>query len=445
MIDYTSTGVTNSSAAPGKSRTRKQVANRRAPDIAEIILESEHFAQDAGHRLYWFNNGVYRPGGEERVQRLVRDTTETDEWTRRLADEVVAYIRVGARELWEKPPSDEINLWNGILNVITRELKLHTPEFLTPIQLPVSYDPAATCPRWKRQVEQTFPKDAAKAGLAWEIVAWLMTPDTQIQQALLLIGDGGTGKSTFLRALTKFIGEANISNVPLHKLETDRFAAARLVGKLANVCADLPSLHLQTSSMFKAITGGDRIQGEHKFLPGFDFTPFARLVFSANQVPRSADASSAFYDRWIVVPFDRVFRGTSDETPSTQLDAALAEPGELSGVLNLALAKLPLIREYGLTETTSMQNSSVEFRTVTDPVAVWFDRYVVDKAGAITPKEKLLQNYNQWAESQGNPVMTDKAFGTAVKAHKPNIAHKQRTLDGKRKWCWIGIELESPA
>ena len=284
-------------------------SNRRPPDIAKLILDgTDRFAQDAGRKLYWFDGSVYRPYGDEHVRRSVRGISDSNEWTRRLAEEVVEYIRVGAPLLWERPSLDEINVLNGILSVGTRQLRKHDPDFLSSVQLPVTFDAAATCLAWERQIAETFPADAKQAGTAWEIVAWLMMPDTRIQKALLLLGEGGTGKSTFLRALIEFLGKENVSNLPLHKLETERFSVARLVGKLANICADLPSTHLETSSIFKAITGGDRIAGEYKYGTGFDFTPYARLVFSANQPPRSHDASNAFYQRWFVLPFDQIPR-----------------------------------------------------------------------------------------------------------------------------------------
>jgi putative DNA primase/helicase len=417
---------------------------RRAPDIAEAILDSgQRFAQDAGRRLYWFDGSVYRPYGDEYVRKAVRDITESDEWTRRLAEEAVEYIRVDAPHLWERPPLGEINVRNGILSVSTRQLRPHDPDFLCSVQLPVTFDAAATCLAWERQVVETFPEDAAQSGVAWEIVAWLMMPDTRIQKALLLLGEGGTGKSTFLKALTAFLGEMNISNLPLHKLETERFSAARLVGKLANICADLPSTHLETSSMFKAITGGDRIAGEYKYGTGFDFTPFARLVFSANQPPRSGDASNAFYQRWTVLPFDRVFRGTRKELDASKLDALLAATHELSGVLNHALQVLPRIRESGLTEKDSMREAAASFRAVTDPVAIWLDRNTVDEPNAVTPKLELMLAFNRDAERRGRPVMTEKAFGSALRQQRPNLVERQRTIDGQRKWCWLGIRLRA--
>lgn len=78
-----------------------------------------------------------------------------------------------------------------------------------------------------------------------------------------------------------------------------------MVGKLANICPDLPSKHLEETSIFKQITGGDTVSAEYKFKDSFDYVPFARLVFSANEPPRSDDAGYAFTQRWVVVPFLR--------------------------------------------------------------------------------------------------------------------------------------------
>jgi len=49
---------------------------------------------------------------------------------------------------------------------------------------------------------------------------------------------------------------------------------------LANVCPDLPAADLAGTSVFKAITGGDRLTGERKYHDPFEFTPYARLIFS---------------------------------------------------------------------------------------------------------------------------------------------------------------------
>ncbi|MCX6630819.1 MAG: hypothetical protein NTW28_24650, partial [Candidatus Solibacter sp.] len=173
------------------------------------------------------------------MKHLLAHRGQSDWWTSHRQNEVVEYIRVDAPAIWPVPPLGVLNCANGLLDLATGELRDHDPSFLSPVQLPVHYDPDATCPAWLRFARQTFPSDAPD--LAWEIATWLMTPDTSIEKALLFHGEGGNGKSTYLSGLTSFLGGWNCTNLSLHKLEAGRFAAARLVGKLANICPDLPS------------------------------------------------------------------------------------------------------------------------------------------------------------------------------------------------------------
>ena len=72
----------------------------------------------------------------------------------------------------------------------------------------------------------------------------------------MLYGEGQNGKSTFINLIKKFLGEKNVSNVPIQKLERDKFAVASLHGKLANLHSDLPKTALREASVFKQLTGG---------------------------------------------------------------------------------------------------------------------------------------------------------------------------------------------
>jgi P4 family phage/plasmid primase-like protien len=411
--------------------------------LADAITAVDHFAQDAGGKLYRFSGGTYNRYAERYIRQRVKEVLESsgraDEWSSHRANEVVEYIRADAPELWERPPLGEVNVLNGILNVETRELREHDPGFLSPVQIPVRYDPEAACPEWDRFVAEVFPEDARE--LAFEMPADLMTPSRSAQKAILLLGEGSNGKSTYLRALSAFVGSPNISTVSLHKLESDRFSTARLVGKLANVCPDLPSTHLAATSIFKAVTGGDALLGEYKYRESFEFDPYCRLVFSANHVPRSGDASHAFFRRWLVIPFDRTFE-PSEQVPREELDAKLADPRELSGVLNRALDVLPRVRREGFSETGSMRAAHEEFRAMTDPVAVWLAQNTVESAQAFVAKAALLQAYNRDCEEHGRAGMTATAFGLAMKRARPGISEGQRTVNGKpRVKVWLGIGL----
>ena len=249
--------------------------------LAEIIQQLEHFAVDEAGSFYVYENGIYQPHGDQAVRSLVKDVLReigrSGSWTSHRTKEVRAYLAVDAPTLWERPPLDQINVLNGQLHLGTGEFLPHSHEWLSPIQIPVEFHPSATCPEIDGFIQAVFPED--NLAIAYEMAADIVTPETFSAKGVHLEWSGGNGKSTWLALLTRFVGDKNVTGTSLHDLEKNRFASARLHGKLANICPDLPNEQLAGTSIFKAITGGDRVLGEHKFKHAFEFTPFVRLIF----------------------------------------------------------------------------------------------------------------------------------------------------------------------
>jgi phage/plasmid-associated DNA primase len=80
--------------------------------------------------------------------------------------------------------------------------------------------------------------------------------------------------------------------------------------------------------MFKTITRRDGITAEVKYRDSFEFTPFARLLFSVNWLPASSDASQAYFDRWLIVAFANRFHHTRREIPRRILEWTLCLPAQ---------------------------------------------------------------------------------------------------------------------
>jgi putative DNA primase/helicase len=372
-----------------------------------------------------------------RVKRVLELNHDTRRWSTHRAAEVTAYLAVDAPILWKRPPLDTLNVHNGLLTLSTRTLMPHSPDHRSPIQLPLTYDPAARCSEWSAFIGDVFPEDCHT--LAYEIVAWLLCPDTSIQKAFLLRGDGENGKSTFLSAVTAALGAENVAGLSLQKLEADRFSVARLLGKLANICPDLPSDHLSSTSIFKALVGGDRLLGEYKYGESFEFLPFARLLFSANHIPQSKDSSYAFFRRWEVVPFDRTI--TKDQQlAKPDILARLTRPGELSGLLTQCLDTLSALRcRGGFVQTETTTAARVEFQEYTDPLAVWIDRHTILTSSGVVTKKDLLLRYSAESEAAGRPIAPARTFYAAVKRLRPTIQETMRRVNGNPRDVFVGL------
>jgi P4 family phage/plasmid primase-like protien len=157
---------------------------------------------------------------------------------------------------------------------------------------------------------------------------------SKYQKALLCVGKGANGKSTFLLLFEHFLGKENTGHVSLQVIMSNRFATACLYGKLANIFADLKNDKLANTGLFKMLVSGDPMKSEKKHCQPFDFENYAKLFFSANEIPQSEDTSYAYFRRWIIFFFESVFEG--DNNDPNLIDRLTTET-EMSGLLKLAL------------------------------------------------------------------------------------------------------------
>lgn len=151
-------------------------------------------------------------------------------------------------------------------------------------------------------LDQAIP-DPDDQKMLMQYIGYSMTLDTSEQKFLMIVGKGGTGKSTLLKLIETILGKSNISSITLQGLQ-DRFTPAELFLKQANICADIPLTALNEVDMLKRLTGEDTVTVERKYLDPFTFRSRARLFFSANDIPYIAEKTNAFYRRMLILKMD---------------------------------------------------------------------------------------------------------------------------------------------
>ncbi len=337
---------------------------------------------------------------------------------------------------------DTLNLTNGLLDVRTMALRPHDPDHLSTIQLPVAYDPDANCPRFGRFLDEVLPPDAIPVVV--EMLGYLLTADTRQHKAFLLLGGGSNGKSVLLDVIRALLGAENCAATPLQALGEERFAPATLVGKLANLCADLPAATQKDTSTFKEVVAGDRLKAEEKFRPPFDFTPFARLVFSANEAPGTTDASHGYWRRWVTIPFPARY-AEPDEVAALAAGARVLDRGltarllaELPGILNLALVGLARLRaQGGFTKAESCEMALQQYRERADSVAGFVAESCDMTPGCTVGRTTLYVAYRDWCLQSGREPLGRNRFCERIDA-TPGITEER---DDSRSRCWGGIRL----
>jgi len=189
---------------------------------------------------------VYKAGAESIIAKQIENIIPTETITKNLVEEVLGHIRRSTYEPRDRFNSilDVINLKNGLLNLRTFELKRHTPDFLSTIQIPVEYNPNAKSELWEKVVhEDLYEKDTL---VLQEAFGYSLYPSNIAQKMFVFLGQWNNGKSLILHVLEELIDKEHVANISPQELESNRFASSYLFGKLVNIYPDLPNFALQS-------------------------------------------------------------------------------------------------------------------------------------------------------------------------------------------------------
>lgn len=410
--------------------------NGNGIDLAKLVSHVRCLgpvARGIDGKLWHYQAGVWKPGGDEEVGRRVRDALQGRFRLSHL-NGVHAWFRQDQVTITGEAHREYVNVLNGLLRWRTGELEPHRPDVRSTVQLPVVYDPDADCPTIDDWLVSVIPYDAH--AFIDELLGYLVLNGNPLHVAMLLLGSGRNGKGTFLRLVNAMLGAANVSSVPLQTMAENRFAAASMFGKLANICGDLDARMMDRSDVFKMATGGDVLYAEHKYGASFTFSPWATMLFSANQAPPSRDTSEGYYARWLVVPFTANLTGKL--RPQHELDAELHRQAELEGLFARSIVGLQRLMARGRFDPPeSVLAANQEFRQTTDPVASFVADCCVLHPDLEMPRTDVFTRYRQWCEDNGHrPLATSRFYdrlGTAATGVRMKVVRGTRTIEGLGK------------
>lgn len=369
-----------------------------------------------GTWIHLYRNGVFARGAEAVV---------VDECRAALWDEVNAHratnvkdnIRMAVRTSYDNlnPRSrDLINVRNGMLEWRTGKLLPHDPSYLSTMQINADWIPDTKSDQLDTFFSSLLPDDEIQ--LLLEFIGYLLMPDTSFGKCLVLVGEGGNGKSTVLELIRHLLGgEANVASYSLHSLTEDRFTVANIFGKLANFFDDLDTKAVENTGVFKSIVTGNPIKGEEKGKPPFHFKPFARLVFATNFMPRANDRSQGFFDRLMFMRFERRVRASQAEIFKYH-EVLAATPGLMPAMLARAVEGLRRLHDQrGFTKSKSCADSLEEYRRECNSAYDFLqENCTFEDPTAWTPKSDIYDNYKAWAKEAGRKFMSEREFNKTV-------------------------------
>lgn len=403
--------------------------NRKfAPVIfAKHLLSQYHFKTCKDNKTIYIYNpeaGIYVPEGIRVIQSEM--SRLLDEATRKAYYGDIEFYIQGVT-FFDRPqvtPS-KLACLNGILNVETCTLEPFTPNEFILTQIPVIYDPAAECPQIIKFLGEVVNTD--QLCMLQGTIGYALYQGMPIHKATMLVGDGANGKSTLIELVKQFLGGENVSNVSLQALCENRFAAAALYGKLANMFADLPDKSLARTGMFKMLSGNDTIMGEEKFKPLFSFKNYAKQIYSCNKVPETHDDTIAFFRRWnIIMCPNRFMPGDPN------ILAKIATPQELSGLLNYALQGLHDLLEKGeFCKNETTEQIRAQYIQQSNSAKAFIEENLEESLNHTDyiPEAKLYSQYIQYCADKKLLSMKKKDFTTNLKQYMPTVKQTRERVN----------------
>jgi len=405
--------------------------------LAEEIMSENHFITMMDNEvIYVYKDGFYQPYGEVLIKKICKEKLQK-EYRKNRATEVIDYIKASTYVKRREEPPNLIPLKNGILDLDKMELKPHSPEYMFFNKLPVKYDPNAKCPNIdKFHREITGSKEDVQ--ILEEVIGFCLYREYFIAMALMLVGEGSNGKSTWLNLVKTFLGFENVSSRGLQELEENRFAKADLHHKLANIYADLPDKALQRTGTFKMLTGRDPITAERKFQNSFQFVNYAKLLFSANKVPEAYDDTDAFFRRWIIIKFPNQFVG--DKEDSNILERLTTEE-ELSGLLNKALKALKrLLKKGRFSYSKTIEEIREDYIRKSSPISAFIMDCLELDSDAFIVKKELYSLFAEYCRIRNIPSVTQDTFFKNLPRYIV-VTDFRPKIEGKRPPVFKGIRL----
>jgi putative DNA primase/helicase len=389
--------------------------------------------------VFVYADGIWHNSGEGDIKSACNQMLE-DEFTAHRASEVIAYIKSGTyidRKQFDPDPY-KIAMGNGVYDVKNMEFLKHSHEHMITAKLPFNYERGADCPQFKKFVSEVV--DESDIAVIQELFGYCLVRNYNFKKMAMLIGGGDNGKSVLLNTLKMFLGADNTVKLSLQELASDKFARAKLYSKMANVFNDLEENSVRSTGWIKTLTGGDSISARTLFKGYFDFTNYAKLIFSCNKFPMSKDNTDAYVDRWLFIDFPNKFEGDK-VVPMQELLARFE--AELPGIFNWSLEGITRVyKQNGFSNNASTEKKRELIIRMSDPLGAFIMDMVEEDLDATIQKKPFYQTYVDYCHRHKIGALSIDVFGKNLLKYVRVQAARQR-INGVQTYVWKGVRLKN--
>lgn len=401
-------------------------------DRFAVWLKNTYHVVKINNQLHIYQNGIYVE--DENLGTVMRENIPNIKKNQKT--EVLDCLR-DITECKTQADARYIAFRNGVLDIVTGQMQPFSPDLVITNQIPWDYNPEA----YSELADDTLNKlacgDQPIRALLEECIGYCFYRANDYKKSFMLTGKGNNGKSTFLDCVKAILGDGNISALDLKELG-DRFSTSMMFGKLANIGDDIGDDFLQGSqvAIFKKVVSGNRIKAERKGQDPFEFNPYVKLLFSANDIPRMKDKTGAVLNRLVIIPFNARFTkylpsGEIDPDYNPKIRYELVEQSSVEYLIRVGVEGLKrIIGNQGFSKSDATEQMAEEYDLMNNPIKGFFAE---QEEGYIFREtvQDIFTRYQLYCNDCGIKPETKISFGKTV-AEMFQVESKNTRVNGKQ-------------
>ena len=398
--------------------------------FAKYLVENFNIKRING-QLHIYKDGVYIYGMNEIQSEMIDKIPNLN---RQKRAEVLAYLELLIKKDTRISDAEFIAFNNGLYNIETGDFTGFNPEIIITNKINYDYKPESYSELADNVLNKLACNNLQIRMLLEETIGYTFYRRNELRKAFILVGDKHNGKSTYLDMIMRLLGEENTVALDLKEL-SDRFKPAELFNKLANIGDDIGDEFIGNPAVFKKIVSGDRINVERKGQNPFNFNPYAKMLFSANSIPRIKDKSGAVIDRLVIIPFEASFtKDAPDYDP--YIKYKLREDDVMEYLIVLGLNGLKRVLDnQAFTISEKVESNLQEYAENNNPVLLFFKENDDDNTILNRPTKFVYQNYVAFCLSNNFQQLSNIEFSKQVKK-RYGYEIKVKTINGKSTRCF---------
>jgi putative DNA primase/helicase len=351
----------------------------------------------------------------------------------------LAELRAPPKE-FDRGIETKINLLSGLLDLRTGELVQHTPKNLITHCAPVIWNSRANDATFDRFIHDLCGGDQELQQFLQRAVGRSLMATHKEDAFFILVGPGGTGKTTFLRIWDILLGPLSQSINPSVLLKSNRSGGPApellsMQGKRFVFASEIDSDQQLSEATLKRLASNDQINARPMYAKSETvFEAEVTLWIAVNELPQFDPNDSGIQRRLVCVPITNVI--APERRQANLLQKLTAPNGAGAAAMRWAVDGAEQYLRSGLEMPPVVRDFTAELLLRKDPVGRFIDAMCFQRQDASISTSDFFQEQKRWGEAQAI-AMPQTASQVGKILRKKGFA-SQHTRTGNR---WVGIGL----